>query len=147
MKRTVANFPPEYIELFRRASKVTVSLPLPTKGEATHLRQDLHALRRAMREAGHELLPLAERVELVIEDLGPRTLLHARPKGIKYRQAFEEAGIPTGPLPGSKSPPLSSSEPSMSSPPVETSDPPSPDDDDFEATLNASLSKKRPPTE
>lgn len=97
----VANFTPEFLELFRQGAQKPIELKGLTKPAAVSLRSRLNKMRVAMRKEQHPLLPSAERCMVSIIPSPNRGdlpddqdfVVIVRPPDLDYMPALREAGI------------------------------------------------------
>ena len=68
MKRTVKDFPPEYMSVWQLAREGKLMLQIPTKGAATNKRQDLYVFRKRLNEEAPPLAAPFFEVDLIVEE-------------------------------------------------------------------------------
>lgn len=66
-KRSVKDYPVEYFDIWRLASKGTLSLDFPSKGYATNKKVDLQRFRKRLAEESPELAEEFFQVDLMVE--------------------------------------------------------------------------------
>ena len=90
----VKNYAPELIQLFITASQEEVRIRLDSKREAHRLRFRFHNLRRDMEREKHSLLPIAQRVQLRIEnEPDGSAILSCAPADGDFLDQLRAAGI------------------------------------------------------
>jgi len=86
----VSSFAPELLELFKRAAREEIIIPLEDEKAAIRLRARLHALRVAMRREDHSLTTIANSVQFT---LSPGGNLCCTPVDNNFLEYIKAAGI------------------------------------------------------
>lgn len=93
---SVRNYPAEFLEIFRQASKEPIRIELETLKDAQRLRFRLNNLKADMRKENHRLLSVAESTQNSLEPSGGKddpAALIVHPCDDKFLPAIRAAGI------------------------------------------------------